>query len=272
MKISVIIPTCQPKDYIYKCLQSVFDQSLPRDAYNVFLIINGDKEPYFSDISTYLDNNNHGVEYKIIHTGIAGVSNARNIGIENSDGQYIAFIDDDDWISRNYLEALLLKASGKSIAQSNVMLIDEKTKRELPYYLSQAFYHHSHKKKTGLFADRHFLSSAWSKLIHRSMIGHVRFRSDLAYGEDAFFMFQISKNMESITVTEPETIYYVRYRKDSVSHRKITFAKNITLHTRLTKQYFSIYLRHVHDYNLWLFISRIVATFMDLFRKIRQDR
>ena len=95
-EISVIVPTYKPDYYIWKCLNSIVSQNLDRRNYEVLIILNGDKEPFFTEIESYLKNNNLN-NFHLIYTQEKGVSNARNIGLDRAKGDYICFVDDDDF-------------------------------------------------------------------------------------------------------------------------------------------------------------------------------
>ena len=131
-KISVIIPTYKPDYYIWECLNSIVSQSLDKGNYEVFIILNGDKEPFFTEIESYLKNNNLN-NFHLIYTQEKGVSNARNIGLDRAKGDYICFVDDDDFLDKNYLEEMLrvvLKYGNDGIVVSNFLNFDEKTRLE----------------------------------------------------------------------------------------------------------------------------------------------
>ena len=106
MEISVIIPTYKPQDYLWRCLDSLDGQTLAKDKFEVILVLNGCKEPYDGEIKNYAVNHSQ-LPLDYIQTDKGGVSNARNIGIDAANGDYITFIDDDDYVSPRYLEALL---------------------------------------------------------------------------------------------------------------------------------------------------------------------
>ena len=128
-EISVIVPTYKPDYYIWKCLNSIVSQSLDKGNYEVFIILNGDKEPFFTEIESYLKNNNLN-NFHLIYTQEKGVSNARNIGLDRAKGDYICFVDDDDFLDKNYLEEMLrvvLKYRNDGIVVSNFLNFDEKT-------------------------------------------------------------------------------------------------------------------------------------------------
>ena len=87
MDISVIIPTHKPQRYIEVCLRSLDAQTLDKNRYEVLIILNGEKEPYYSTIQHLLDS--YELNGRLLYTDVAGVSNARNIGLDNAEGNYI---------------------------------------------------------------------------------------------------------------------------------------------------------------------------------------
>ena len=105
--ISVITPTYKPGSYVWECLDSVYNQTFSGKRYEVIIILNGCNEPYYSQIEEYISSHSDRCAFSLIQTDVPGVSNARNIGIEKSNGTYLTFVDDDDVISENYLEELL---------------------------------------------------------------------------------------------------------------------------------------------------------------------
>lgn len=79
MKISIIIPTYKPDYYIWECLDSIKEQTLDKELFEVLIILNGEKEPYYNNILNYIRKNDL-LNFKIVYTEKPGVSNARNIG------------------------------------------------------------------------------------------------------------------------------------------------------------------------------------------------
>ena len=92
--LSIIIPTYRPKNYIFECLDSIKNQYINNQDYEILIILNGCYEPYYTQLSTY--ERKCGMDIVLIHTVTSGVSHARNLGIKLAKGRYIHFIDDDD--------------------------------------------------------------------------------------------------------------------------------------------------------------------------------
>lgn len=120
MKISVIIPTYKPQSYIWECLDSICNQTFPKDDFEVVLVLNGCREPYDGQIREYI-NNHPVVQWNYIQTDKGGVSNARNLGLDAAKGEYITFVDDDDYVSGVYLEGLYEKVGRNTISASNTI-------------------------------------------------------------------------------------------------------------------------------------------------------
>ena len=117
MKVSVIIPTYKPQKYLWKCLDSLDNQTLAKDYFEVVLVLNGCKEPYDTQIKEYISKHNDLI-INYIQTDEGGVSNARNIGIDVAKGEYVSFIDDDDYVSPKYLQRLLENSSSTVVTMA----------------------------------------------------------------------------------------------------------------------------------------------------------
>lgn len=118
MEVSVIIPTFRPGSYLFDCLYSVLDQDFSRDKFEIIIVLNGEKEPYFGNIEAFFSDKK--VMYKLLYTSQKGVSNARNLALDNINSLFIVFLDDDDILSSNFLSLLYLKASSDFIVVSNL--------------------------------------------------------------------------------------------------------------------------------------------------------
>lgn len=215
MKISVIIPTYKPNYYIWKCLDSAKEQTLNKELFEVLIILNGEKEPYYKKILNYIEENRL-KNFKLLYTEERGVSNARNLGLEICKGEYIAFIDDDDYLSKNYLEGLLEQAEKETLVVSNGTYFEDETniEREKPWkYIEEL-------NSDSILKNRKYFSVVWAKLIPLNIIKKIKFKKELANGEDSLFMVEISKNIKKIKSSSKTSIYFRRLRKNSANFKK----------------------------------------------------
>ena len=263
--ISVIIPSYKPDNYIYRCLESVARQDIDKQRYEVIIVLNGCNEPYHTDIKLFLQQKFQGIKTLLLQTDDAGVSNARNIGLDNAQGKYIAFIDDDDWVSDNYLTELFSHANENDIVVSNVIQNNEQTDKEEEYFLTNAYYRNKNKSNISLLSVRSFLSNVCEKLIPIRVIGKERFSTDYHLGEDSLFMFTISKRIGKVILSSTDTLYYVNKRKNSASHRHHRYKDRLVLAIRLTSTYTRTYIKEIRQYNFLFYATRIMATLRKLF-------
>lgn len=262
--ISVIVPTYKPQEYLWECLDSLTEQSLPRNRYEIIVVLNGEGKHYKTDIEEYIKKRK-APNICLIHTEEKGVSNARNIGLLHSKGKYICFVDDDDSITTGYLESMLSLAKENFIICSDVQLINYNTGEQLPSYIHKAFITVSTKSKLNSFEYRKFLSSSCCKLIPKKIIGDNRFDGNISIGEDSLFMFAISYKIQGIRLSASDQYYKIRARQGSASRTPLALSLKIGIVSKLIRAYTMIWLKNWQKYSFPLFVSRIVATLMKLF-------
>lgn len=262
--INVVIPTYRPGDYLLDCLRSLEQQTLCRKKYRVVIVLNGDKCPYFDTINGWI--NSLKCNSELIYSSEKGVSNARNLALDRYTDGYVAFIDDDDYVSPDYLTELLKCLSvsaADAIACSDVRTIapDGAIGKD---YISQAY--SSAKKRhneSNLFANRSFLSSSCCKLIPRSIIGDCRFDSCIKVGEDSLFMYAISYRINTVLIADRNCIYYRRLRNNSATRSKRRWYNEVVRKVYLIGKYTKIYIENILKNNIALYLSRIIATIIN---------
>lgn len=263
-KISVIIPTYAPKEYLWECLDSLENQTLSKEEFEVILVLNGEREPYESMIRKQLQK--YSFAYTLLYSTPKGVSRARNLGMEKAQGCYICFIDDDDWVSDNFLEELLSKACDNGIVESYVKDVDEVTREKSEkHFLSRAYKNYQPEKESSLFANRSFFSTACCKLLHKDCINGQCFDTNIKRGEDSIFMYGLSWKVKHIKVAAPNCIYYVRKRHNSAGRCKISFVTKIYEFLSQSFKYTGMYFRHLIHNDPLFYLSRIAGTFYNKF-------
>lgn len=261
--IDIIIPTYKPSDFLVESLESIEKQTISFDKFKVTIILNGDKEPYYSDIKTALEKFNF--NYSLLYTEEKGVSNARNLGLEKTSYPYIVFLDDDDLLTVNYLEKLLLLAEPDSVIVSNVLGFRDNIENLNQDYLcfEKKF------QSSNLVKYRKYLSNSCCKLIPRKIISDTQFDRDLFKGEDALFMFSLSRRISKIISTEPDVVYFRRIRPFSASRKKYSILREIQIGLQQQWRYSLVYIQNFKSYSFLLYVSRILAVFKVVLIKIK---
>ena len=266
MKISVIIPTYKPGNYIWDCLDSLKNQSMEKSDFEIIIVLNGCCEPYYSSIKAYLEGQMAEFNVKFIQTDIGGVSNARNLALDNSSGEYITFIDDDDYISPEYLSLLYEFASADTIALCYPYEFDDKTGSKLDSPYIGTYEKLSPKGKQLYGKSRKYFSGPYMKLIHRDVIGKRRFDTRLANCEDSLFMFLISDRFRYVQYTSPDAVYYRRQREGSAVAAEGGKWKIIKHRLHLCCHYTGIYFRRPAAYKFSFYFTRLLAACNSMLR------
>ena len=127
IKVSVIIPVYNVEDYIEKCLDSVVNQTLKE--IEIIVVNDGAKDNSMKKIEKYFSDS----RIKIINKQNGGLSSARNAGLKIAKGEYISFIDSDDFIEEKMLEDLYSENENADIVFSdnfNYNMLDSKVLKE----------------------------------------------------------------------------------------------------------------------------------------------
>ncbi|MBC5613371.1 glycosyltransferase family A protein [Bacteroides hominis] len=265
--VSIILPTYNPGNYIYDCLYSIYNQSLDKSLFELIIVLNGDYDPYYSLISSFLVDKCDRLNFRILYSMNKGVSNARNVGLSIAEGEYICFIDDDDIISQEYLSGLLKYASKSCITICNVrsfltVIGDKSPKFFLDNYLNNII---ENTHIYSFYRFRSILSVPWGKLIHKDIISDRCFNTGINNGEDALFITSLTNKVSYLTISPNASIYWVRIRKGSASRKKISILELCENTFYLWGMYIKMYFSDCKGYNLLFIISRIPGVMKNMF-------
>ncbi len=259
MDVSVIIPTYRPGPYLKECLASLARQTLSAHRFEVIIVLNGCDEPYRAMVAEYAGEMPRACTVRLLHTLQAGVSNARNMGMDMAAGDYLCFIDDDDWVSPTFLERLLAMAGEGVVAVSNVLCVDERSGQVGSDYLSVAYQQLCSAGDVSVLRARRMLSTVWCKLMPREMVAGRTFDKQCALGEDALFMASLTDRIRALRCTQADAIYYRRLSAGSASRRHRSLREKAANCCMLYARYVKVYLSNPCGYSTPFFINRLAA-------------
>lgn len=259
MEITVIIPTYKPQDYLWECLDSLTSQTFSKDEFEVLVILNGCDQPYRNRIEKYLSNAGSELNIKLLHSHEPGVSKARNMALDLSQGRYLCFIDDDDFVSPSYLEELHAKASDDTIVLAYPQAFNDGDATLISYKSADVFNRISIYGKTSLTKARNLLHITCMKLIPRHVIGNRRYDSAFSVGEDTLMMFSISDRIRYVDFTTDKAVYYRRFRNGGAlsTYNASGMGTRLKNSTRLILQYTRIYLSGIRRYSFFFYLTRV---------------
>lgn len=267
MDISVIIPSYKPGEYVWECLESLNAQTLDKGQFEVIFVLNGCNEPWKSELQKWFDAHSD-LNVNFIQTDTPGVSNARNIALSQTKGEYVTFIDDDDYVSDSFLEEMLRVADPKTVVLTDSRAFIEGTEGYIDNYVPHQVYQRCCSiNDQNILHARSIFNGPCMKLLPSSFIHGVSFDTSFKNGEDSIFMFEISKNISNLAYADNKAIYYRRVRPNSATtvHRSIT--KLIRDNLRVSAAMVKRYLKAPLSYNLPFFISRVLAPLKNILTK-----
>lgn len=214
-KISIIVPVYNVEQYIKRCVESILKQTITN--FELILINDGssDNSGQLCDELSCKD-----TRIRVLHISNGGVSNARNLGIQSSRGEWISFIDSDDFVTEDYLETLLQpvetdEAIGFSIGklhhiQNGVVTPFQKTTCEVNVWdTEQTLKELLTTEKTSFFPV--------AKLFRKSLIQGHKFNSQYHLAEDALFLTELLLQTNCKTVFIDKSIYFYDHREGSAT-------------------------------------------------------
>lgn len=220
--ISVIIPVYNAEPFLPACLDSVLHQDYP--SFEILVIDDGSTDGSAAVIDRYAARDPRIVA---LHQSNAGVSAARNRGLDEARGEYVAFVDADDRVTPTYLSHLLGHEADLVIA--GISLLHEVSGRTESYGFDCTRMAHTDRERGALFADaemRHTTKGPCSKLFRREIIERHRLRFDprYSYGEDHLFVLEFVKHSHSIAqVAHTDYLYIHRPTATSLTHRLLPY-------------------------------------------------
>lgn len=231
--ISVIIPAYNAEKYISKCIESI--QNNTYKNLEIIIVNDGSKDNTQKVVEAISDS-----RIKLINQENGGVSKARNTGLDNATGEYIAFIDSDDYISEDYFEKLIAPCveEGADVSCCVFQRVDHQGKRlrdsrirfKEPFFITPQ-----------QIADRYFecldmgIVNFIIRIYNRKVIGETRFSETLKWGEDGSFNLELFRRANKMYVS-PEEMYFYVIHPNQATARKM-------------KNYTNMMIQHIGDIN-----------------------
>lgn len=203
--VSVIVPVFNVEAYLTQCLSSIMSQTYPH--LEIILVNDGSTDGSADIIHQFVESDDRFIE---IHQNNAGVSTARNTGLDAATGEFAMFVDADDWIETHAVELMINK-----IANGNLDIV---TCGYFIDYPDRSLTGHSLAAYDGILDTARGIESilagpqrfAVTRLYRRSVIGATRFREDIHWGEDTIFAVEVARDARASAVVDEPLYHYVQ--------------------------------------------------------------
>lgn len=217
-KISVIVPVYKVEEYLDRCINSILNQTFK--DFELILVDDGSPDKCGLICDKYAQKDSR---IKVIHKENEGLSAARNTGIEIAKGEYIAFVDSDDYIDKRMYEELYNASINN---KSDIVICDYQkiySNNEINNYKLVKKYQIENLSKIQALSRLYDVDSsayivAWNKLYKRSLFDQLRYPNGRLY-EDEFITYKLLYYSNNITYL-PLRLYYYMQREDSITSMK----------------------------------------------------
>ncbi|GHV58590.1 glycosyl transferase [Bacteroidia bacterium] len=214
--ITIIVPVYNVQSYLIKCIDSILNQTYT--DWELVLINDGSSDSSGNIADSYVQKD---TRIKVIHKQNGGVSSARNKGIEVAQGEYICFIDADDWIEPDFLEQFRINERNADFYISGA--IYDVNNKPYSYRFYESFYSENVPMIGAEYVRQNLFDNGypWGKLFKTSIIHQNRlfFDTQVSIHEDHLFIFKYITLIQSISVIETGSYHYLVFDD---SGRKLT--------------------------------------------------
>ena len=211
-KISIIVPVYKVEIYLRRCLDSIVAQTFT--DWECILVDDGSPDNSGKICDEYAEKDNR---FRVFHQANAGVSAARNKGLDEAKGEWIGFVDSDDWMTSDYFQIDYPKSD---IIQKRVI----HSKKEYFFKCDTI-----NKEKYYFFFVNRRTNSIFDKIIRRDIIAQQRFNTNVKIGEDFLFVLSITENISSYSFSNQGAYFYNTDNTSSAMHSIANATERMTI-------------------------------------------
>ena len=217
ISISVIIPIYNVEQYISRCVKSIIDQDNSHAILECLVVDDCSPDNSIQIVRSIVDQYNGNILFRILtHTENKGLSVARNTGIEAAKGDYILFVDADDWLPKDsissFLKILQDFPSADMISGNSFRVME---KRALPVVSNEIRSLDNYQLRKSLINHKDITHSAWNKLIKTSIVAKYRFQEGVIF-EDIYWSYLIFHDIKQAVIIPDITYVYENNHPTSI--------------------------------------------------------
>jgi len=243
--ISVIIPVYNVEQYLPECVESVLKQTYQN--LEILLIDDGSTDGSGKLCDEYAKKDSR---VKVIHKENGGVSSARNRGLDIAQGEYITFIDGDDFVAENYVRALYenLKENGSDLAFCKYAFFNDNAVKasteSFPDKISVDINSEVFFQFFSRFISwkKNIMGSSCRILYRREVITNIRFNPQINIAEDLLFVLQVILKSKILSFINKELYLYRVNNQSAVHSYRKEFLKNQILLREKIKTIYSLFI------------------------------
>ncbi len=213
-KISVIVPVYNVEAYLERCVESILQQTY---AHFELILINDGSTDSSGQICDQLASQYENI--KVYHIENAGVSNARNMGIQLATGSWVTFIDSDDFVTQDYLATLASAVEGLNVGFVIAPLhhIKNGIVTDIPPHSGKTELWSTEETMKELLMTTRTSFFPVAKLFKRDLLADEKFNTNYHLAEDALFLTELLLKTRCSCVFIDKPVYYYDHREGSAT-------------------------------------------------------
>jgi glycosyltransferase involved in cell wall biosynthesis len=233
--ISIIVPIYNVQEYLYRCVDSIINQTYKN--LEIILVDDGspDNCPQICDDYAKKDN-----RIKVVHKENGGLSDARNAGMKVATGEYISFIDSDDYVSLDFIQTLYntMILENSDIVECNVVKFYENNYLDKYEDDLKILNYDTVKGLSALISENPFHQHVWNKLYKADLVLDI-FYPVGKLNEDEFWTYQVFGRAKKVSKLN-KTMYYYFQRANSIMGKSYSIRRLDALEGRYNRHLYII--------------------------------
>ena len=243
--LSVIIPVFNTEKYLYRCIESITNQTYKN--LQIILVDDGSTDSSFSICKEF---ENKDPRVSVFSNNGKGVSSARNYGMSKADGEYITFVDSDDYLELNAYEKAL-----NNIGNCDAIFFGyyedyenlDYIKPFAPCYIGCVNNYRAIYNSVFPYENNYF-TSVWNKIFKKDKVKDIPFDESFTVGEDEEWLVRSVLNLSNIMLYNEPLYYYVQ-RSDSTLRSIEKISKNWLLQVKAKEEVLKLLSNNNECYN-----------------------
>ena len=220
-KISVIVPIYNVEKFLPKCIESILNQTFA--DFELILVNDGSLDNCLEICKQYKKIDKR---ILIIDKDNGGLVSARKSGLKKANAEFVAFVDGDDWVDKNYLKSMYILATANKVdlvITGHIREFEGKYEKIIPYNAAGVYCSSNFDKiiqkmiYTGIFCKHGITTYVWNKLFKKSILENILFKvpDEIVMGEDAAITYSYLSLSNSLAISSC-CFYYYRQRTNSI--------------------------------------------------------
>lgn len=225
--VSIIIPVYNSQNTLERCLSSISDQTL-KDI-EVIIIDDGSVDRSDNIIEHFCEKDSR---FMHRYQQNSGVSSARNFGLQLANGEYIAFVDSDDWIESVFCEKMYSIATKNDLDVVHCRRIDEYEDKSILQLITQEVHIKIVDFEHFVPSEEDFYGTCWSYLFKREKAKEAHFDNGISFAEDALYSMQVMSIANRIGIVNEFLYHYSMMGNNTLSRGEFDERKYSLLDSR----------------------------------------